>query len=445
MALFGTDGIRGRFGDFLNEELAERVAFAAGQLIPAHSRVIVGRDTRSSGIFLERAIVSGFIKCGHEVTQVGVIPTPGLAYLALEPGVELAVMITASHNPAFDNGIKIFGHDGMKIPDSLELEIESWVNSTEEVPNTPTGLVIDDDEAIGRYARHLKESIKTPLTGMKIAIDCAHGSASAIAPRLLEELGAEVHAMGNSPDGHNINDGVGSTHLEAIIELVQKSGADLGIAHDGDADRALLVDRKGRIIDGDHILAILAISMARSGELNSDTVVTTVMSNLGFHKAMSAAGISVEVTAVGDRFVLERINERHLALGGEQSGHIIIRKLATTGDGILTALSILALVASKSVSASGLAEVFTSYPQVLVNVLVVSKTAALSDQVILGAINDAERELGSEGRLLVRASGTEDLVRVMAEADTIERAQEAVDSLVALIASRHGASIQEPR
>lgn len=439
MALFGTDGIRGRFGDFLTEELAERVAFAAGQLIPAHSKVIIGRDTRSSGLLLERAIASGFIKCGHEVTQVGIIPTPGLAYLALEPGVELAVMITASHNPASDNGIKIFGHDGMKIPDSLEQEIESWVNSTAVVSNTATGSSLTDVEAIERYALHLRESIDTPLTGMKIAIDCAHGSASAIAPRILEELGAEVYAMGNAPDGQNINAGVGSTHLEAIIELVERSGADLGIAHDGDADRALLVDREGRIIDGDHILANLAISMARSGELSANTVVTTVMSNLGFHKAMAAAGISVEVTAVGDRYVLERINERHLALGGEQSGHIIIRKLATTGDGILTALSILALVAKRQVLLSDLAEVFTSYPQVLVNVPVASKAQALADPIVGHAIAEGEQRLGSEGRLLVRASGTEDLVRVMAEADTIERARETVDSLVALITSRHGA------
>ena len=439
MALFGTDGIRGRFGDFLTEELAERVAFAAGQLIPTHSKVIIGRDTRSSGLLLERAIASGFIKCGHEVTQVGIIPTPGLAYLALEPGVELAVMITASHNPASDNGIKIFGHDGMKIPDSLEQEIESWVNSTAVVSNAATGSSLTDVEAIERYALHLRESIDTPLTGMKIAIDCAHGSASAIAPRILEELGAEVYAMGNAPDGQNINAGVGSTHLEAIIELVERSGADLGIAHDGDADRALLVDREGRIIDGDHILANLAISMARSGELSANTVVTTVMSNLGFHKAMAAAGISVEVTAVGDRYVLERINERHLALGGEQSGHIIIRKLATTGDGILTALSILALVAKRQVLLSDLAEVFTSYPQVLVNVPVASKAQALADPIVGHAIAEAEQRLGSEGRLLVRASGTEDLVRVMAEADTIERARETVDSLVALITSRHGA------
>ena len=439
MALFGTDGIRGRFGDFLTEELAERVAFAAGQLIPAHSKVIIGRDTRSSGLLLERAIASGFIKCGHKVTQVGIIPTPGLAYLALEPGVELAVMITASHNPASDNGIKIFGHDGMKIPDSFEQEIESWVNSTAVVSNIATGSSLTDVEAIERYALHLRESIDTPLTGMKIAIDCAHGSASAIAPRILEELGAEVYAMGNAPDGQNINAGVGSTHLEAIIELVERSGADLGIAHDGDADRALLVDREGRIIDGDHILANLAISMARSGELSANTVVTTVMSNLGFHKAMAAAGISVEVTAVGDRYVLERINERHLALGGEQSGHIIIRKLATTGDGILTALSILALVAKRQVLLSELAEVFTSYPQVLVNVPVASKAQALADPIVGHAIAEAEQRLGSEGRLLVRASGTEDLVRVMAEADTIERARETVDSLVALITSRHGA------
>lgn len=439
MALFGTDGIRGRFGDFLTSELAERVAYAAGQLIPANSRVIVGRDTRNSGPILEAALVAGFRKSGNHVVRLGVIPTPGVAFLALEANVQLAVMITASHNPAEDNGIKIFGHDGMKIPDALELDIQKWVESDAIVPVNESGSVIDDSDAIERYTRHLVESIDVRLTGLKIALDCAHGSASVIAPKILESLGATVHAIGIDPNGLNINANVGSTHLEKIQELVKSSGAEIGIAHDGDADRALLVDSDGRVIDGDHILAALAIAMAGGGELNKNTVVTTVMSNFGFHKAMAAAGIAVEVTSVGDRYVLERMNERELSLGGEQSGHIIIRKLATTGDGILTALSVLALVAKKSISVHEIADIFPRFPQVLDNVRVKNKDTALADSVISQAIAAAATALGDSGRLLVRASGTEELVRVMAEADTIERAQGTVASLVALITSRHGA------
>lgn len=439
MALFGTDGIRGRFGEFLTVDLAERVAFAAGLIIPERSRVIIGRDTRSSGPLLEAGIVSGFIKSGHDVVRIGVIPTPGLAYLALEDGVRLAVMITASHNPAIDNGIKIFGHDGMKISDSFEQEIQAWVASDAVVTNKGLGAVTDDSVAIKRYAEHLVHSIDVSLDGLTIALDCANGSAAVIAPEVLTQLGATVHVIGAMPDGENINSGVGSTHLEAIQELVKSSGAALGIAHDGDADRALLVDGSGRIIDGDHILATLALAMAHAGELPDNTVVTTVMSNLGFHKAMAASGIKVEVTAVGDRYVLERINQKNLGLGGEQSGHIIIRRLATTGDGILTALAILALVAKKKVEIGKLAEAFTSFPQVLINVSVANKELALTDPKITEAIADAQRVLGESGRLLVRASGTENLVRVMAEADTFDRAQSTVESLVSLISSRHGA------
>lgn len=438
VALFGTDGIRGRYGDFLTESLAEHVAYAAGQLIPKRSKVVVGRDTRDSGPLLEAAIVTGFIKSGHTVVRVGVIPTPGLAFLAAEPGVALAVMITASHNPAADNGIKIFGHDGMKISDSLELQIESWINSGNEVPTTATGEVVDDVKAIERYAAHLVEAIDVRFDGLSIAIDCAHGSASMIAPKVLEQLGATVHAIGITPDGHNINSGVGSTHLEAVQELVRKTGAILGIAHDGDADRALFVDGLGRIIDGDHVLATLAIAMLQSHQLKKSTVVTTVMSNLGFHKAMADMGINVEVTAVGDRYVLERINELDLSLGGEQSGHIIIRERATTGDGILTALILLSLIAEKKVAVARIADVFDKFPQMLINVPVKDKEVALSDATIQEALHKSELKLGTSGRLVVRASGTEELVRVMAEAQTIQQAEEVVTSLASLIRVRHG-------
>jgi len=347
-------------------------------------------------------------------------------------------MITASHNPASDNGIKIFGDNGMKISDSWETQIETWVNSGIEVPNTPSGEVTEDSTALDRYAKHLIGAIDVRLEGLIVALDCAHGAASVIAPQVLEKLGASVHAIGVKPDGANINAGVGSTHLEALQDLVRTSGADIGIAHDGDADRALFVDHNGGIIDGDHVLATLALAMSNSHRLKKSTVVTTVMSNLGFHKAMAGAGIAVEVTAVGDRYVLERLNELGLSLGGEQSGHIIIREQATTGDGILTALTLLALIAKGEVNPGEISQVFESFPQILVNVPVSNKESVMIDPVITEALSDSERELGGSGRLLVRASGTEQLVRVMAEAETVAQAEKVVTSLVALIRSRYG-------
>lgn len=441
MALFGTDGIRGRFGEFLTTDLAERVSYAAGKLLPHRSQVIIGRDPRESGLLLERAITAGFTKAGHDVIHLGVIPTPGLAFLTLEPGIALGVMITASHNPASDNGIKIFGHDGMKIPDQLEEEIESWVSSSEEIPTperSELGTSKGDSTAIERYVAHLKSSIDVSLSGLTLVVDCAHGAASLVAPRVLQELGASVHVIGGEPNGININENVGSTHLDALQRAMNKLNADLGIAHDGDADRALLVDNKGRIIDGDAILAALALSMSAKGELKKKTVVTTVMSNLGFHKKMAEVGISVEITNVGDRYVLERINERDLSLGGEQSGHIIIRRLSTTGDGILTALAILALVKSNFISADSLANIFPHFPQVLANVAVSDKLRALADEEVQKAIVKAEDSLGANGRILVRASGTEELVRVMAEAATMERAQSTVESIAEVLIKRYG-------
>jgi phosphoglucosamine mutase len=442
MALFGTDGIRGRYGEFLTTNLAERVAFAAGRLLPARSRVIIGRDPRSSGIFLEDALSSGFTKSGHDVIRVGIIPTPGLAFLALEPGIALGVMITASHNPAVDNGIKIFGNDGMKISDQLEEEIEVWVNSTEVVEKVAVSEIGEssvDTNAISRYIDHLKASIDISLSGLTLIVDCANGAAAHVAPQVLRELGAVVRVIGGEPNGRNINEGVGSTHLEVLQQEMRNSGADLGIAHDGDADRALLVDRQGHIIDGDAILAALALAMSEKGKLKKNTVVTTVMSNLGFHKRMAESGISVEITNVGDRYVLERINEEGLSLGGEQSGHVIIRELSTTGDGILTSLAILALIKSGAIQGESLANIFPHFPQVLENLPVVNKSQALADLDVQKAISDAESSLGENGRILVRASGTEDLVRVMAEADTIERARSAVASISRIVRQRYGA------
>jgi phosphoglucosamine mutase len=442
MALFGTDGIRGRYGEFLTTNLAQRVAFAAGRLLPARSRVIIGRDPRSSGALLEEALSLGFAQSGHDVIRVGIIPTPGLAFLALEPGIALGVMITASHNPAVDNGIKIFGNDGMKISDHLEEKIEEWVNSSEDIAianQEELGNSSADAKAISRYIEHLKSSIDISLSGLTLIVDCANGAAAHVAPQVLQELGAVVRVIGGEPDGTNINEGVGSTHLEVLQQEMRNSEADLGIAHDGDADRTLLVDKQGRIIDGDAILAALAISMSDNGKLRKNTVVTTVMSNLGFHKKMSEVGISVEITAVGDRYVLERINAEGLSLGGEQSGHVIIRELSTTGDGILTALAILALIKSGAIHGDSLADVFPHFPQVLENLPVVDKARALADLDVKKAIADAESSLGEDGRILVRASGTEDLVRVMAEADTIERAQRAVNSISHIVRDRYSA------
>lgn len=442
MALFGTDGIRGRYGEFLTTNLAERVAFATGRLLPKRSRVIIGRDPRSSGALLEEALCLGFTKSGHDVIRVGIIPTPGLAFLALEPGIALGVMITASHNPAVDNGIKIFGNDGIKISDQLEEEIEAWVNSSDDVAivnQEELGNSSADTQAISRYIEHLKSSIDILLSGLNLIVDCANGAAAQVAPKVLRELGATVRVIGGEPNGTNINEGVGSTYLEVLQREMLQSGADLGIAHDGDADRTLLVDKQGRIVDGDAILAALAISMSDKGKLKKNTVVTTVMSNLGFHKKMAEAGISVEITAVGDRYVLERINAEGLSLGGEQSGHVIIRELSTTGDGILTALAILALIKSGAIHAESLADIFPHFPQVLENLPVVDKSRALADLAVQKAISDAESSLGETGRILVRASGTEDLVRVMAEADTIERAQRAAASISYVVRQRYGA------
>ncbi|NBR94153.1 MAG: phosphoglucosamine mutase [Actinobacteria bacterium] len=395
MALFGTDGIRGRFGEFLTTDLAERVSYAAGKLLPHRSQVIIGRDPRESGLLLERAITAGFTKAGHDVIHLGVIPTPGLAFLTLEPGIALGVMITASHNPASDNGIKIFGHDGMKIPDQLEEEIETWVASSQEIPTpelSKLGTSKEDSTAIERYIAHLKSSIDVSLSGLNLVVDCAHGAASLVAPRVLQELGASVHVIGGAPNGININENVGSTHLDVLQRTMSELNADLGIAHD----------------------------------------------NLGFHKKMAEVGISVEITNVGDRYVLERINERDLSLGGEQSGHIIIRRLSTTGDGILTALAILALVKRNFISADSLANIFHNFPQVLKNVAVTDKLKALADEEVKKEIAKAEDLLGTNGRILVRASGTEDLMRVMAEAATMERAQSIVESIADVLIKRFG-------
>ncbi len=464
--LFGTDGVRGVAGEDLTSQLAMDLATAAAGMLQeiraaTASRsnggrlvAVVGRDPRASGEFLEAAVVAGLAGAGVNVLRLGVIPTPGVAYLTAALGADLGVMLSASHNPAPDNGIKLFARGGFKLPDAAEDEIEARMalpRRTGGVPAGGFGRVRDAAGERERYLAHLLASQPgtgrlsaahvasavgrgtTTLTGMRVVVDCAHGAASALAPELLRRAGAEVIAIGAEPDGENINAGCGSTHLEALSAAVTKHGADAGIAHDGDADRCLAVDATGEIIDGDQILAVLALELKARGTLAGDTVVATVMSNLGFRKAMAEAGITVVETAVGDRYVLEAMRAGQFVLGGEQSGHIIMLGHATTGDGMLTALHLLAAAARQRVALADLARVMTRYPQVLVNVAGVDKERAARSPELAAAVAAAQAELGTAGRVLVRPSGTEPAVRVMVEATGHEHAQRIADGLAAAI------------
>jgi phosphoglucosamine mutase len=466
--LFGTDGVRGVAGEDLTSQLAmDLAAAAAGMLQEMRAATasksnggrlvaVVGRDPRASGEFLEAAVVAGLAGAGVDVLRLGVIPTPGVAYLTAALRADLGVMLSASHNPAPDNGIKLFARGGFKLPDAAEDEIEARMALPGRAGGLPAGGFGRVRDAAGereRYLAHLLASQPgtrelsaahmasviphgaAPLAGMRVVVDCAHGAASALAPELLRRAGAEVIAIGAEPDGENINADCGSTHLETLSAVVTKHGADAGIAHDGDADRCLAVDATGEIIDGDQILAVLALELKARGLLASDTVVATVMSNLGFRKAMAKAGITVVETAVGDRYVLEAMRAGHFVLGGEQSGHIIMLDHATTGDGMLTALHLLAVAARQRIALADLARVMTRYPQVLVNVAGVDKERAARSQELATAAAAAQAELGAAGRVLVRPSGTEPAVRVMVEATDHEHAQRLADGLAAIIRS----------
>jgi phosphoglucosamine mutase len=417
---------------------------------------VVGRDPRTSGEFLEAAVVAGLAGAGVNVLRLGVIPTPGVAYLTAALGADLGVMLSASHNPAPDNGIKLFARGGFKLPDAAEDEIEARMALPGRTGGRPAdgfGRVRDAAGESERYLAHLLASQPgtrelsaahvasavtngtATLTGLRVVVDCAHGAASAVAPELLRRAGAEVIAIGAEPDGENINADCGSMHLEALSAAVTKHGADAGIAHDGDADRCLAVDATGEMIDGDQILAALTLDLKARGVLAGDTVVATVMSNLGFRKAMAKAGITVVETAVGDRYVLEAMRAGHFVIGGEQSGHIIMLDHATTGDGMLTALHLLAAAARQGIALADLARVMTRYPQVLVNVAGVDKERAARSPELAAAVASAQAELGAAGRVLVRPSGTERAVRVMVEATDHERAQRLADGLAATIRS----------
>ena len=447
MALFGTDGIRGLAnGPTLTAEIAVDVAVAAAHILVESSsnkgkrpRAIVGQDSRASGEFLEAAVAAGLASAGIDVYRVGVLPTPAISYLVGESGADLGVMISASHNPMPDNGIKLFSRGGGKLDDSIEAAIEKRMGEPWTRPTgRNVGRITFDETASARYLNHLAASVTTPLKGMKIVVDCANGASSFVAPIAYEKAGATVVAIHRSPDGWNINENCGSTHLEDLQAAVIKEGADFGIAHDGDADRCLAIDGAGKVVDGDAIMTILAIGFKNRGALTSNTIVGTVMSNLGFMHAMKDAGISVISTAVGDRYVLEKMIEGDFSLGGEQSGHLIMREFANTGDGILTALQLAQEVVRSGKSLTELASQMQRFPQVLINVSDVKKDKLDESAAIAKAVATAESTLGENGRVLLRASGTEALVRVMVEASSDNLAQDIATSLAAVVKAELG-------
>ncbi|WP_019818524.1 phosphoglucosamine mutase [Saccharomonospora saliphila] len=439
--LFGTDGVRGLANDELTPELALAVTASAARVLAAHDRshrpvAVVGRDPRASGEMLESAVVAGLTSAGADVLRLGVLPTPAVAYLVADLDVDLGVMISASHNPMADNGIKLFGEGGHKLPDGIEDEIEAGLHTAATRPTgAQIGRVSDVDDALDRYVSHLVEATPASLTGLRIVVDCAHGASSIAAPEAYRKAGAEVIAVNAAPDGININDNCGSTHPESLRAAVAEYGADLGIAHDGDADRCLAVDADGELVDGDQILAVLAVGMAEAGELAGGTLVATVMSNLGLHLAMRDKNIAVRTTAVGDRYVLEELRAGGYSLGGEQSGHVVLPGYATTGDGLLTALRLMSRLGETGRSLRELAGVMRRLPQVLVNVPVTDKTTATESPTVRDAVEAVSAELGDEGRVLLRPSGTEQLVRVMVEAPLVETAQVAADRLAGVVSS----------
>jgi phosphoglucosamine mutase len=439
---FGTDGVRGLANGDLTPELALAVASGAARVLAEHDGshrplAVVGRDPRASGEMLEAAVVAGLTSAGADVLLVGVVPTPAVAFLTESYAADLGVVLSASHNPMPDNGIKLFAAGGQKLPDDLELEIEAAMNAGPQ--GRPTGASIGRlrtaDDALERYGAHLLNAQRTRLDGLHVVVDCANGAASAVAPEVYRGAGAQVTTIAAEPDGLNINDGVGSTHLDPLIQAVRRAGAHLGIAHDGDADRCLAVDATGAVVDGDQLLAICALALHEQRALRDDTVVATVMSNLGFHHAMRAADIAVLTTAVGDRYVLEALRAKDLSLGGEQSGHIVFADDATTGDGLLTALHVMARVAASGIPLAELASVVRRLPQTLVNVRVADRDAVAAAPSVADAVSAAELELGDSGRVLLRPSGTEQLVRVMVEAATQHDADTIANRLAGVVAA----------
>ena len=444
--LFGTDGVRGLANDVITVEVAVGLAqaasvvlgkgrFADGRRASGRRPVgVVARDPRVSGEFIAAAVMAGFASSGVDVLDAGIIPTPAAAFLIADVKADFGVVISASHNAAPDNGIKFFAAGGTKLPDEVEDRIEAALGEKKLAPTgVEVGRIRRFADAEDRYVLHLLSTLPHRLEGIHVVLDCANGAAAGISPEVFTDAGATVTVIGSDPDGYNINDGVGSTHLDVLAAAVLEHGADVGIAHDGDADRCLAVDHLGRVVDGDQIMAILAVSMKERGLLTQNTLVATVMSNLGLKVAMAEQGITLIQTAVGDRYVLEALNEKKLSLGGEQSGHVIMSQFATTGDGILTGLHVLAEMARTGKSLAKLAAVMTVYPQVMINVRDVDHHALASNVVIAAAVIAAEERLRESGRVLLRKSGTEPMVRVMVEAEDQSTAEEIAESLAGVV------------
>ncbi|MED4301719.1 phosphoglucosamine mutase [Geobacillus stearothermophilus] len=443
---FGTDGVRGVANRELTPELAFQIGRCGGYVLTKsveRPKVLIGRDTRISGHMLEGALVAGLLSIGVEVMRLGVISTPGVAYLTKALGAQAGIMISASHNPVQDNGIKFFGPDGFKLSDEQEAEIEALIDNGEDMLPRPIGAglgqVNDYFEGGQKYLQYLKQTIdEEDFSGMKIALDCAHGATSSLATYLFADLDADVVTMGASPNGLNINEGVGSTHPEALAAFVKEKGADVGLAFDGDGDRLIAVDERGNIVDGDQIMYICAKYLKETGRLKHQTVVSTVMSNLGFYKALEAQGIKSVQTAVGDRYVVEEMKKNGYNLGGEQSGHIIFLDYNTTGDGMLTALQLVNIMKIKGKPLSELAGEMKKYPQLLVNVRVADKEKAMENEQVKKVIQEVEAEMNGNGRVLVRPSGTEPLVRIMAEAPTEEACRAYVERIADVVRREMG-------
>lgn len=428
--LFGTDGVRGVANRELTAELALSLGAAAARRLaspggPGRRVAVVGRDPRASGEMLEAAVIAGLTSEGVDALRVGVLPTPAVAYLTGAYDADFGVMISASHNPMPDNGIKIFGPGGHKLDDGTEDQIEELVSAgpASRPVGAGIGRVVDAEDAAERYLRHVGKASTLRLDGLTVVVDCAHGAAASVAPRAYRAAGARVIAINADPNGLNINDGCGSTHLDELRAAVIAHRADLGLAHDGDADRCLAIDAGGDVVDGDAIMVVLALAMREAGELASDTLVTTVMSNLGLHLAMRSAGIRVRTTGVGDRYVLEELRSGDFSLGGEQSGHIVMPALGSTGDGLVTGLRLMTRMVQTGSSLADLASVMQTLPQVLINVAVADKATAAAAPSVRTAVADAEAELGDTGRILLRPSGTEPMIRVMVEAPEAGLAQ----------------------
>ncbi|WP_301108569.1 phosphoglucosamine mutase [Sporosarcina sp.] len=443
---FGTDGVRGVANTELTPELAFKLGRIGGYLftrdIEGKAEVLVGKDTRISGEMLENALIAGLLSVGAEVMRLGVISTPGVAYLTKVMNAQAGVMISASHNPVADNGIKFFGADGFKLTDDQEAEFEKLLNEKEDQLPRPVGgqvgTITEYFEGGQKYIQYLKQIVDEDFDGIHVALDCANGATSVLATHVFADLDADLTTMGASPNGLNINDGVGSTHPETLAALVVEKNADIGLAFDGDGDRLIAVDEKGNIVDGDQIMFIVGRYLHSKGRLKADTIVSTVMSNLGFYKALEEFGMKSIQTAVGDRYVVEEMRNGQYNLGGEQSGHIIFMDYNTTGDGLLTALQLVNIMQQTGRKLSDLANEMTKYPQKLVNIRVADKHAVMENLRIVSIINEVEKEMAGQGRILVRPSGTEPLVRVMVEATTKELCKDYAERISQVVTEEMG-------